>query len=60
MAMKLGGVQMGVMDPKQLTIDMMVDELWPALKQRTDRGKKIKPLTAANYYNCLQGMLDFA
>ena len=59
MAMKLGGIQIGVLDPKQLTIDMMVDELWPALKARTDKGKKIKPLTAANYYNCLQGMIDF-
>jgi integrase len=59
MAMKLGGIQIGVMDPRHLTIDMMVDELWPALKERTDKGKKIKPLTAANYYNCLQGMLDF-
>ena len=30
MAMKLGGIQMGAMDPKQLIIDMMVDELWPS------------------------------
>ena len=60
MRLKLGGIQIGVMDPKQLTIEMMVDELWPALKKRTYRGKKVTAITAANYYNCLQGMLDFA
>ena len=35
MAIKIGGVQMGVMDPRHLTIDMMVDELCPAIKKLT-------------------------
>ena len=32
MAMKLGGIQMGVMDPRHPSIDMMVDELCSAIK----------------------------
>jgi len=60
LAIKLGGIKMGVMDPRHLTIDMMVDELCPAIKKLSYQGKTLSAITALNYYNCLQGMLDFA
>ena len=37
MQLKLGGIQIAVMDPKDLTIDMMVDEVRPAARaDKTD------------------------